>query len=170
MDPEAEAAALTAEVVTSGRGRRRRAPSSSFRTEDSGSDSESVSAASVLARRAAGEARPTQAGLFEERPLPESERVERYLAGFDLGAAQSSWEPRDRGAALAALAATLPTGALWPLHDPLSSQRAGLACLTTWAAFERARAELLEPRVHRPAPPVAAPTALPFERPARPRA
>lgn len=127
-------------------------------------------AASVLARRAAGEARPTQAGLFEERPLPESERVERYLAGFDLGAAQSSWEPRDRGAALAALAATLPTGALWPLHDPLSSQRAGLACLTTWAAFERARAELLEPRVHRPAPPAAAPTALPFERPARPRA
>ena len=127
-------------------------------------------AASVLARRAAGEARPTQAGLFEERPLPESERVERYLAGFDLGAAQSSWEPRDRGAALAALAATLPTGALWPLHDPLSSQRAGLACLTTWAAFERARAELLEPRVHRPAPPAAAPTVLPFERPARPRA
>ena len=127
-------------------------------------------AASVLARRAAGEARPTQAGLFEERPLPESERVERYLAGFDLGAAQTSWEPRDRGTALAALAATLPTGALWPLHDPLSSQRAGLACLTTWAAFERARAELLEPRVHRPAPPAAAPTALPFERPARPRA
>ncbi len=135
-------------------------------------------ASSVLARRAAGEARPTQAGLFGEGPLPESERVERYLSGFDLGAAQSSWEPRDRGASLAALAATLPTGALWPLHDPLTSQRAGLACLSTWSAFVAARAELLEPRVLRPTaavpladgPPRPAEAGLPFEQPARPRA
>lgn len=102
-------------------------------------------ASEVLARREAGRSRPSQEGLFQEQPLPESERVESYCRGLDLGGGMAAGDPQEHGRALASLTLTLPSGALWPLADPSVTHRASLSCLTTWQAFEAERQRLLKP-------------------------
>lgn len=106
-------------------------------------------ASEVLARREAGRPRPSQEALFGERPLPESERVESYHRGLDLGDGMAAGDPVEHGCALAAVTSTLPSGALWPLADPAVSHRSGLSCLATWQAFAEERERLLVPH---PAP------------------
>ncbi len=110
-------------------------------------------ASEVLARREAGRSRPSQAALFSERPLPESEWVESYHRGLDLGDGMAAGDPHEHGRALAVMTSTLPSGALWPLVDSTVSYRADLFCLTAWQAFVVERERRLQPHHRSPGRP-----------------
>ncbi|MCP3919851.1 MAG: hypothetical protein GY711_30325 [bacterium] len=103
-----------------------------------------VRARERFAERDLSEARAAQPRLFADLPVPEAPSAGRYKSGYDLPRIQApeTSASRQRGHALAALLATIPSGALFPASSSdgieLPAQRGALA---TWRAFAALRSE-----------------------------